>query len=749
MRCLFLFSYMGLIVMSDAQNEISNLKNMLIELSQRVEDAAINSEVNTHTNIVNDEDDSELHLSISKLRKELEEANSKNRILTQEITSLKTEKTSLEYENNKNIKKKDHYAKQMEQHEKKNRKLFELYSADKEELFNYRLLTEKLRQEIVSLENNIDKQEQRYENLKNQLSYKLGSRLIGLKKSKDLLKLPKNLLDDYVSVKSKVNNSSALSLIAQTTPSASQPIYNNNREYTIFNKSATLPLKSKTSTIIFNQGFKGSLDLQLYGVKPSATVEIELTIRAYQSDSIFRIMPDLKHVHHLPANEAMTIPITVSDDQAHQFMQVMSSNGAIEVSFRKKRGVPSFIHLLQVGHHNNIILDSNSMNDSNKAISNEKIIPKPKKKSSLFREALDIQKQFDFNIARLFLEKYTPEDQKSTINIFYANNELANQTRWLSYINTYIKDHGMQPIELKDNEKEKFYRIHSPASYKVEDGTKISVIMPAYNAEKTIELSMKSILNQTWQNLELIVINDCSADRTSEIIKKIALTDSRVKFIDNPCNVGAYVSKNLGLIIAKGDYITGHDADDWAYPQRLEQHMKLIRSEVTPPRASNTRMIRMEESGYLPLYPFGAFCHDGVMRVASITCMFEVNFLRNTLGGWDCSRFGADSEIISRCKMVIGDEFKNYKSLSMICLDEPTSLTNHPIHGVSKSTGISPSRKFYKEQWTEWHKNLQISNVYLEFPHLDRKFALPQGTEIPEENIIEAINNLEYRVGSK
>ena len=731
--------------MSDAQNEISNLKKMLIELSQRVEDAAINSEINSDRSIVNDESDSELSLSVSKLKKDLEEANSKNQILNQEITSLKIEKTNLEYENNKNIEKKDYYEKQMDQHEKKNRKLFELYAKDKEELFNYRLLIEKLRQEIVSLENNIEKQEQRYENLKNQLSYKLGSRLIGLKKKKDLLKLPKNLLDDYVSVKSKIDNSSTLSLIAKTMPSVSQPIYNNNREYTIFNKSATLPLKSSTSTIIFNQGFKGSLDLQLYGVKPSATVEIELTIRTYHSDSIFRVMPDLKHVHHLPANEAMTIHITVNDDQAHQFMQVMSSNGAIEVSFRKKRGVPSFIHILQVGHHNNIVLDSNS----NKAISSERKIPKPKKKSSLFREALDIQKQQDFDTARLFLEKYINEDQKSTINIFYANNELGNETRWLSYINTYIKDHGMQPIQLKDNEKEKFYRIHSPASYKVEDSTRISVIMPAYNAEKTIELSMKSILNQTWKNLELIVINDCSADRTSEIIKKIALSDSRVKFIDNPCNVGAYVSKNLGLKIAKGDYITGHDADDWAYPQRLEQHMKLIRSEVTPPRASNTRMIRMEESGYLPLYPFGAFCHDGVMRVASITCMFEVNFLRNTLGGWDCSRFGADSEIISRCKMVIGDEFKNYKSLSMICLDEPTSLTNHPIHGVSKSTGISPSRKFYKEQWTEWHKNLQISNVYLEFPHLDRKFALPQGTEIPEENIIEAINNLEYKVGSK
>lgn len=742
MGCLFLFSYMGLTVMSDDQNEISNLKNILIELSQRVEDAAINSKKNMNGIVVNNENNSELYLRINKLKAELEETKSKNQVLNQEIISLKIEKTNLEYEKNKNIKKKDYYAKQMEQHEKKNRKLFELYSADKEELFNYQLLTEKLKQEIYSLESRIEKQEQRYENLKNQLSYKLGSRLIGLKKSKDFFKLPKYLLDDYVSVKAKVNNSHILSLNAPKVSQVSQPIYNGNREYTIFNKSATLPLKRNSSTIIFNQGFKGSLDLQLYGVKPSATVEIELTIRSHQSDSIFRIMPDFKHVHYLPANEVITIHITVSDDQAHQFMQVISANGSIEVAFRKKRGVPSFIHLFKVGHHNNIILDSNLPNNNN-AITNKVIIPKLEKKSLLFREALTIQKEYGFDIAKAFVNKYTIEDQKSTINIFYANNELANETRWLNYINKYMTDHDMQPIELKEGDKEKFYRINSAVSYKTEDDTKISVIMPAYNAEKTIQLSMKSILNQTWQNLELIVINDCSADRTSEIIKKIALTDSRVKFIDNPRNVGAYVSKNLGLKIAKGDYITGHDADDWAHPQRLEQHIKLIRSEPQPPRASNTRMIRMEENGYLPLYPFGPFCHDGVMRVASITCMFEANFLRNTLGGWDCSRFGADSEIISRCKMVIGDEFKNYKSLSMICLDEPTSLTNHPIHGVSKTTGISSTRKFYKEQWQEWHKTIDKSNVYLGFPHLDRKFDLPEGTEIPKENILFAISNLE------
>lgn len=725
--------------MSSEQSEIKALKTMLAELSERVESKVIELQNIQQKPIVDHGSDSEIYLRLYELEKKITELNKENETLQQEVIVLKKDNNSLNIEKNSKEKKINYYVKQIQKHEKKNRELFAHYSADKEESFKYQLLVEKLQQEIFSFEQKIEKQEKRYENLKNQLSYRLGSRLVGIKKSKDILKLPKTLLDDYVTVKSKLKNASSDSS-ANEQARLPQLFYNGNREHTVFNNNVTLPLKSNLSTVIFNQGFNGSLDLQLYGVKPSASVGIELTIRTYQGDCVFRVMPDFKNLQHLASNETMTINVTVDDDQAHQLLQINSTNGIMEVSFKKTRGVPSFIHLFQVEHRNNIVLDANNVKEVTK---DDIIIPRLKKKSLLFREAVDIKKEYGFDTARAFLNKYSTKDQQDAIEIFYANSELDNETRWLNYINNYITNYGVKPIQLKDGDKEKFYRITSSVNYKVEDSTKITVIMPAYNAEKTIQLSVQSILSQTWKNLELIVVNDFSADRTSEIVKRIALTDSRVKVIDNPCNVGAYVSKNLGLKIATGDYITGHDADDWAYPQRLEHHMQLIRSENQPPRASNTRMIRMEENGYLPLYPFGPFCHDGVMRVASITCMFEVGFLRNTLGGWDCSRFGADSEIISRCKMLIGDEFKDYKSLSMICLDEPTSLTNHPIHGVSKTSGISPTRKFYKEQWTEWHKNIDKDSVYLEFPHLDRKFKVPEGTEIPKENILRAIRNVE------
>ena len=76
---------------------------------------------------------------------------------------------------------------------------------------------------------------------------------------------------------------------------------------------------------------------------------------------------------------------------------------------------------------------------------------------------------------------------------------------------------------------------------------RISVIMPAYNAEKTIESAIESVLRQTFTDFELIVINDCSKDKTGEIIRTFAEKDSRVAVIENEKNSGVSYSRNTGI----------------------------------------------------------------------------------------------------------------------------------------------------------------------------------------------------------
>lgn len=86
-----------------------------------------------------------------------------------------------------------------------------------------------------------------------------------------------------------------------------------------------------------------------------------------------------------------------------------------------------------------------------------------------------------------------------------------------------------------------------------EDFGLISIIMAAYNAEKTIEESIRSVRNQTYSNFELLVVDDCSTDRTAEKVNAIALLDSRVRLISNPRNSGVSYTRKHGLEEAKLD----------------------------------------------------------------------------------------------------------------------------------------------------------------------------------------------------
>lgn len=98
----------------------------------------------------------------------------------------------------------------------------------------------------------------------------------------------------------------------------------------------------------------------------------------------------------------------------------------------------------------------------------------------------------------------------------------------------------------------------------------VSVIMPAYNAEKTIGRAIESVLQQTYSNWELIIVNDGSTDTTLEVVSKYK--DSRLKVV-NQTNTGLSGARNAGLDSAKGDYITFIDSDDWYEQDFLSQLM--------------------------------------------------------------------------------------------------------------------------------------------------------------------------------
>jgi glycosyltransferase involved in cell wall biosynthesis len=109
----------------------------------------------------------------------------------------------------------------------------------------------------------------------------------------------------------------------------------------------------------------------------------------------------------------------------------------------------------------------------------------------------------------------------------------------------------------------------------------LSVLMPAYNAEKFIEAAVYSVLDQTFRNFELLVVDDCSTDSTASLLSRI--TDPRLRVLRNGTNLGIVGSSNRAAAEARGSYIARIDADDLAFPTRFARQIDFLErnSEVS------------------------------------------------------------------------------------------------------------------------------------------------------------------------
>ncbi len=106
----------------------------------------------------------------------------------------------------------------------------------------------------------------------------------------------------------------------------------------------------------------------------------------------------------------------------------------------------------------------------------------------------------------------------------------------------------------------------------------LSVVMPAYNAERYIERAIQSILSQTLTDLELVVVDDCSTDSTWEIIQSFAAADPRVRTGRNETNSGPAATVNHAIRLSRAPIIAGMDSDDISVPNRMERQIELLRS---------------------------------------------------------------------------------------------------------------------------------------------------------------------------
>ena len=125
----------------------------------------------------------------------------------------------------------------------------------------------------------------------------------------------------------------------------------------------------------------------------------------------------------------------------------------------------------------------------------------------------------------------------------------------------------------------------------------ISVIIPAYNVEKYITRCMESLINQTYTNLEIILVDDGSTDNTSQICDKYAQKDDRIKVIHKQ-NGGQSEARNQALDIATGKYITFLDSDDYLSEDYIEYMYKLLKNNNADISVCGVQIVNFEDKQY-------------------------------------------------------------------------------------------------------------------------------------------------------
>lgn len=129
----------------------------------------------------------------------------------------------------------------------------------------------------------------------------------------------------------------------------------------------------------------------------------------------------------------------------------------------------------------------------------------------------------------------------------------------------------------------------------------VSVVIPSYNREKTIKFAVNSVLNQTYQDFEIIIVDDCSTDGSVEVIK--SMTDPRIRLVELEENGGACAARNRGVEEAKGEWIAFQDSDDEWLPEKLQKQLEQLEREQADFSTCRMRRYYLGSQEKYKMYP--------------------------------------------------------------------------------------------------------------------------------------------------
>ena len=312
-----------------------------------------------------------------------------------------------------------------------------------------------------------------------------------------------------------------------------------------------------------------------------------------------------------------------------------------------------------------------------------------------------------------------PENDEVDLTAAQAFWKMENGNH-IQRINRMLKRHELAPIYSaaeNENISVENLRCDAPPS-SMTNQPLVTVIMTVYGRDEYLDVAVESILNQTHQNIELIVVDDCSPDDAFEYLKERASGEPRLKAMQVMKNGGTYCAKNSAISVASGEYIAFMDSDDWTHPQRIERQLSAIKD--TPYRAVCHSYFRVNE--------FGDIFYKGVgaIRLACIS-LFAKRSVFEKIGYFDSMRVGADTEFIERIKATFGDDVVLHDPIpSMFMLNHSTSLTGGGRFQISWRSITGP-RLEHHSSFKAWHKKIRHKgwNPYVAHPLRVRPYEIP------------------------
>ncbi len=325
--------------------------------------------------------------------------------------------------------------------------------------------------------------------------------------------------------------------------------------------------------------------------------------------------------------------------------------------------------------------------------------------------------------------------------LYLSNTRPWDNRKRLEYLNRFLASRELPPVDLINathppSPQNLMLAIELP---KASRSPLVSILMTTYQSSDHVDKAIASVLSQTWRNIELIIIDDASTDKTPEQIALWAQKDSRIRLVTLPRNVGTYAAKNIGLRYATGEFVTCHDADDWSHPLKIERQVTpLLKSRKLICTTSD--WIRMQDNGTYyarPVHP--------LQRFNPSSPLFRRKEVLETTGAWDCVRTGADSEFAARLKIVFGRK-------AVLRIRQPLAFGSHRPGSLmtDAATGytsgrVPPDRLDYWESWTYWHINELRKKRKPRMPGLleERPYNAPPSIRVRKKDIAANLEHLQ------